>query len=397
MIRIPSALAIATALLAATPAAAQPVQVTSLAAPDAFSVPGRNTGLGADLWRGASLETLRTVLPLLAAKPLSPAAAQLARRVLATGARGPEGADAEFLGLRAQALLALGDVTAANAILQRAPGLERSAELSRAAAESALLAGDDARACAVEEGLGVGREGAYWLRLRTFCQLLAGQAAQAQLTFDLAQSQAKDPVFARLMAAKLNGAAGGGASLRNGLDYALSKSLSLDLTKASPSPAVAVAIRGGDIAPPTWDLATLGADVGGLAAAAAAGETLSPDGLSALIAAAEADAKSRTRLQSAALLLAALAPSLTPADRSRLAGFTVPEGKAPAARSLALADAAGRKLQGETAMLALWTATEAGAAGPGIADRARLVHALAQAGLEADARAFAVEGLAGLK
>src|SRR5688572_8473598 len=78
-------------MLAAGPAAAQ-VQVIQLAAPDAFSVPGRDTGLPQDLWRGTPVETARAVLPALAAKPLSPAAAALARRVLATGAPGPDGA-----------------------------------------------------------------------------------------------------------------------------------------------------------------------------------------------------------------------------------------------------------------------------------------------------------------
>ncbi|HKP77752.1 MAG TPA: hypothetical protein VJU34_01355, partial [Phenylobacterium sp.] len=77
-------------VFAAAPARAQ-VQVVQLAPPDAFSTPGRDTGLPADLWRGTPVETARTVIPQLAARPLSPAAASLARRVLATGATGPEG------------------------------------------------------------------------------------------------------------------------------------------------------------------------------------------------------------------------------------------------------------------------------------------------------------------
>ena len=51
---------------------AQPlgVEVTALAPPDAFTTPGRDTGLPATLWAGASARTAKTVLPLLAAKPL---------------------------------------------------------------------------------------------------------------------------------------------------------------------------------------------------------------------------------------------------------------------------------------------------------------------------------------
>ncbi len=399
MVRIPLALALCAGLLAAAPSHAQPVEVAPLAAPDAFSVAGRDTGLAPTLWRGTSTETLRAVLPLVAAKPLSPAAVQLARRVLATGAPGPDGAaDPALLGLRVQALLALGDVEAASAILQRAAGLERNPELARAAAESALLAGDDARACALADGLATGRDETYWLRLRAFCQAAAGQTAQAQLTFDLAQAQARDAAYGRLMAARLGAGAPGAASLRNGLDYALSRSLGLDLTRATASPAVAAAQAGGAPAAPAWDLEALGGGVAELAAVIAAGQPVPDGGVTALVAAAgEADAKSRARLQSQALLVAALKPQLSPADRTRLAAFTLAEGKAPAGRSLALHDAARRQLAGETALLALWTAADAGAGGPGAADRARIARALAEAGLEADARAFVLEGLAALK
>ena len=58
-----------------------------------------------------------------------------------------------------RALLAQGDVRykAAAAIHTRAPGIDRSPELAHAAAETALLAGDDARACAVSDLLSAGR------------------------------------------------------------------------------------------------------------------------------------------------------------------------------------------------------------------------------------------------
>lgn len=395
-----AALFLAPALALAAAAQAQPVEVVPLAAPDAFSTPGRPTGLPGDLWKGASAATARTVLPTLAAKPLSPAAAALARRVLATGAAGPPGLgdDPALIAARAGALIALGDPAAAAAILQRAPGLERNAELSQAAAESALLGGDDARACAIEQALGTGRGQPYWLRLRAYCQALAGQTAEGQLTFDLAQGQARDAVFGRLMGAKLSGGDPGAASLRNGLDLALSRSLGLDLTAAKPAPPVAAALTGGEPLPPTWDISAIDGATGGLAAAIAAGQDPPPGGLSALIAAAaEADAKGRARLQSAALLVAALAPELTAADRGGLAAFSVDPGKTPAGRAFALTRAGEAKLMGEAALLSLWVAAEAGEKGPGVADRARIVRALAQAGLAEEARAFALEGLAALQ
>jgi len=393
----------AAVLLALAPAAAvaQGVEVSALAAPDAFSVPGRSTGLPATLWQGASVDTLGRVLPLLAAKPVSPAAAALGRRVLATGAPGPRGvgADGGLTAARAEALSALGDPKAASEILLRAPGRDRSAELSRAAAESALLAGDDARACATEEALTVGREEVYWLRLRAYCQAIAGQTAQAQLTFDLAQTAARDAVFGRLMSAKLAGAGSPGApSLRNGLDLALSRNLGLDLTAAKPAPAVAAALAGAEPAEPAWTIPEGDSDTLTAARLIAGAQAVPTDLLQRLLdAAAKADAKTRTRSEGAALLVAALAGDDSPDLRGRLAALATPEGKTPVGRNLALDAAARGKLMGEAAMLSLWTAAEAGAAGPGVADRARIIRALREVGLDADARAFAVEGLLALK
>ncbi|MDZ4374238.1 MAG: hypothetical protein U1C74_22830, partial [Phenylobacterium sp.] len=150
-------------------------------------------------------------------------------------------------------------------------------------------------------------------------------------------------------------------------------------------------------AQPAFDIARIDAEIGGLAAAIVAG--LPPEGgLSALIAAAgDADPKTRTRLQSAALLAAALSNDLPGPDRARISAFAVAEGKAPAGRNLALEAAAESRRSGEVALLALWTSAEAGAAGPTLADRVRIVRTLARAGLIDDARLFALEGLAGLK
>src|SRR4051812_44086846 len=92
---------------AAPQSSAGGVEVSQLAAPDAFTTSGRATGVAPTLWTGASAQTARPVLPMLAAKPLSPAAAALARRILATGGPGPEGANRDpVLGAaRANALM----------------------------------------------------------------------------------------------------------------------------------------------------------------------------------------------------------------------------------------------------------------------------------------------------
>lgn len=382
-------------------ASPESVAVTKLAAPDAFTAPGRETGLPADLWRGASAQTAKTVLPLLGAKLLSPAASTLARRILATGAPGPRGSgnDPELAAARANALMFQGDPKAAAAVLARTAGIERNGDLARAAAESMLLSGNDQRACQLGDALSVGRDEVYWLKLRTYCQAVAGEAAQAQLTFELVQAQVKDPIFVRLMGAKLSGGGNpGAASLRNGLDYALSRSLGLDLTAAKPSPAVAAALSAPDPAAAPIDPAAVAADLAPVANAIAGGHPLLYGQFMSLMNdVPEADAKGRTRAQGAVLLALALEGPFTPELRGLIAGLGLPEGKAPLGRSLALEAAGEQKLMGEAALLSLWTCAEAGPGGPALGDRVRIVRALHSAGLEADARAFALEGLLALK
>ena len=109
------------------------------------------------------------------------------------------------------------------------------------------------------------------------------------------------------------------------------------------------------------------------------------------------DPKLRARAQAAALIVAALAQPPGPTLRARLAAMSTPEGRSPAGRNQALIAAAADKRIGEAALLALWISAETGPSGLAIADRARIVGALADVGLAADARAFALEGLLALK
>jgi hypothetical protein len=467
-----SALALATALFLTAPALAQ-VQVQSLAAPDLFSPAAAETGLSGDLWKDASPGVVKEALPKLAAKPLSPAATGLARRVLATGANAPAGIgdDPELGATRALALIALGEAKGADAVLDRVPGVSGSAQLSMAAAEAALITGADDKACKIGEALNVERGAPYWLRLRAFCQALAGQHDAAQLTLSLAVQQTKDAEYARLMNALLSGTPAGAANLKNGVNYALSRKLGLDVSsaaaQATASPALKAVVKPADApsdltAGQASALATLRAAKGlsaftdaakaglpSIAALAGAGApledpvlfaraalaagdlataqtirgkltgdtvpgatTLDLALLDATLAAAEGKKDSqildgliergvqggaKSPAQPAALILAAFGGAIGSEARASFAAFDPGKPAAPAGRLIVLDDAAAAGRQGETALLALSIAADAGPAGPGPVDRARLVRALLKAGLEADARAFAVEGLLALQ
>ena len=376
--------------LVAVPAMAQ-VEVATLAPPDYFSLGDRDSGLPANLWRGTSPAIARDVIPLIGRKPLSPASAALARRVLGAGVAGPEGAgrDPDVAAARVQALLALGQSRVAWAAVERAPGVPANVNLAQAAAEAALIAGQDDNACKVSDQLSVGRGELYWLRLRAFCQARAGQMDAAQLTLTLASEKARDPVYSRLMNALLAGSGDPGvASLRNGLDYALSRRLALDLeaAKATASPAVA-----GALWPPAPAYETEEVTVArSLIASAATTPTL----LDALLN--EADAampKARPVLIGRILLLEAMGATPTVEARARLARADAGKSAASPALLLALDRAANLGLKGETAVIALAIASDAGAAGPAALDRARVVAALRRVGLTDDAQAIAIEGL----
>ena len=248
----------AAALALCGPAAAQ-VQVRPLAVPDLFSAGGGASDLPPDLWQGSSGALAKLVVPEVASHPLSPAAAALARHILEVGAHGPEGAgdDPDLAGARAEALLQLGDIAAAHAIADGAPNLPQLTAMSRVAAQAALIGGQDDRACAVGDGLVLGREGAFWLRLRSYCQARGREAAAAQLTLELAEQQEHHPDFERLMGTLLSGGSATQPALDDALDFAISRRLGLDWTSAlSAAPAsIAVAVARDAGSPPAVRLA----------------------------------------------------------------------------------------------------------------------------------------------
>ena len=283
----PAGLALAAALAVGAPALAQ-VQVEPLAAPDLFSTGGGHSDLPADLWRGSSGALAKLVIPELASHPLTPAAAALARHVLEAGANGPEdaGNDPELAGSRAEALLQLGDLPAAQTIAGAAQNLTQLPALSRVAAQAALITGQDDKACAVGDALTLGREGAFWLRLRAYCQARASQTAPAQLTLELAEQQEHRPDFERLMSALLSGPQPGitvQPSLDDALDFAISRKLGLDwasaLDGAPASIAVAVAQDAAQPAPARLAAAARAARLGIAVPEAYAAVTPSPTAL----------------------------------------------------------------------------------------------------------------------
>jgi len=393
-----------------------PVQAAPLQAPDLFSADaGKPTGLPADLWKGASLDLARKVIPMASARPLSPAAAAFATRVMSTSAAAPEGggSDTDLAAARIDAVLSLGDPVGARTMLEHTPGVRQSAALSQVAAEADLVLGREDEACTLVDSLAAGKDAPYFRRLRAYCLVKAGDKAGAQLAYDLTAEQAKDDIYKRLMSAAVSGApaAGQQASLRNGLEYALSKRLGLDiapaLDKAWAPIATMVAI---DPSAPTELQAAAAAQllrrkadlnrasslnpVVRDAALSLADNKLTPDIAERL--AAEGVSGQTVTEPALALYAAAGAPGAGRV-RAAFAGFDIGPSRANQARMLELDAVSNGGAKGDAALLALWLMADAGEAGPTPADRARIVRALNHAGFGEDARRYALEGVLGLQ
>jgi hypothetical protein len=392
------------------------VQAAPLQAPDLFSSDaGKPTGLPRDLWKGASLDLARKVIPMAAVRPMSPAAAAFATRLMSTPASAPDGggADADLAAARIDVVLSLGDPTGALAMLERTPGVRQSAALSQVAAEADLVLGREDDACALVDNLAAGKDAPYFRRLRAYCLLRAGDKAGAQLAYDLTAEQAKDDIYKRLMSAAVSGAAATGqqASLRNGLEYALSRRLGLDrtpaldkawapiLTTVARDPAAQATAQAAAAA----QLAKRQADINRAssldpavrdAALSVSDNKLTPDLAERLAAAGVAG--SVEAQQALALYAAAGAPGAARV-RAAFAGFDIGPAKANQARMLELDAVSAGGAKGDAALLVLWLMADAGEAGPAPADRARIVRALNRAGFAEGARRYALEGLLGLQ
>ena len=393
-----------------------PVQSAPLQAPDLFSTDaGRPTGLPPDLWRGASYDLARTVVPLAGVRPLSPAASVFAARVMSTPASAPDGGggDPDLAAARIAVVLSAGDAVGARTMLQHTPGVRQSAALSQVAAEASLVLGREDEACTLVDSLASGKDAPYFRRLRAYCLLAAGDKAGAQLAYDLTAEQAKDDIYKRLMSAAVSSApaAGQPASLRNGLEYALSKRLGLDLVPALDKAWIPIAVAvARDASAPAPLQAAAAARLAKRQVDLNQASTLNPvvreaaqsltDGsLSADLAerlAAEGASGQGVAQQALALYAAAGAPG-TARVRAVFASFDIGPTRANQARLMELDAVSAAGSKGDTALLALWLMADAGEAGPSVVDRARIARALNRVGFAEEARRYALEGVLALQ
>lgn len=142
-------------------------------------------GFSATLWNGTSIEVVRTLIPRLPGANASPTVRSLERRLLLTAAIPPDGIKPDtkpsLVELRAERLLALGDLEGVAGLSSVAPASVEGAIATKVQRDAHLLAGRNQEACARLQP-GSDPENA---RLLTFCHLVSGRTLEGNLALDL--------------------------------------------------------------------------------------------------------------------------------------------------------------------------------------------------------------------
>lgn len=155
--------------------------------------------LAPGLWAGSSLGLITRGLPMLPNQSAWRSLRSLELRLLESPASLPQGKQGgePVISLRAGKLTAMGASDAAAQLLSHMPNPQMTATLRRQQIDGALLAGDNAGACANEPALRAALPGDnYTQQVQIFCQYLAGKGNEAALGIDLLRDQKlKDPAF----------------------------------------------------------------------------------------------------------------------------------------------------------------------------------------------------------
>jgi hypothetical protein len=176
-------------------------------------------GLPNDMWRGGDPEIVRAVLARLPRRMTSPAMRNIAHNLLLPAARQPRanlnaaeltapvGGDEAvndpaapqapwLLEARVAALVAMGDWTSVNELLDLVPQDRLTAALIRHRADGFLIAGQTDKACAEAQAALSRKPEPQWQKLLVYCQFSAKQPGAAQLGLSLLREEGlNDPLF----------------------------------------------------------------------------------------------------------------------------------------------------------------------------------------------------------
>ncbi len=164
------------------------VDVLETLSPDGFGpLDERGGGLPATLWQGVGWNVVRSLLPRVPGRTASAAMRALASRLLLSRAIAPAGKPEgeSYLGLRADRLLAMADISNALALMAAVPERNQDEAFLKTRLEALFLDNRSGEACAGAARAGAAHRGVYWKQVEAFCLALDGRHPRAALISDL--------------------------------------------------------------------------------------------------------------------------------------------------------------------------------------------------------------------
>ena len=156
-------------------------------------------GFPLDFWQGTDWTLVSALMPRMPAGSPSAVIRSLAERLLTSRAAVPANkpADASFIALRVDRLLAMGRIEPALALLKIAADERRDENLARTRIEALFFNNDNAGACTAVQNARGDYTGLYWSQAQAFCLALSGDHARASLIADLIRERENEiePVF----------------------------------------------------------------------------------------------------------------------------------------------------------------------------------------------------------
>lgn len=156
-------------------------------------------GFAASLWQGTGWSLVESLMPRLPEISRSPVMRSLSSRLLLSRGVVPEDKpeEANFIQMRVDRLVAMGDVENALALIKVVPEARRDELYARTEADTLFLADRRTEACTKANGAVARFQDVYWRQAQAFCLALKGQHARAALMSDLLRERDTDtpPVF----------------------------------------------------------------------------------------------------------------------------------------------------------------------------------------------------------
>ncbi len=171
-------------------------------------LPDESDALRPTMWQGVDADTAVATLRGAPDRLFSPAAANLLRVVVMSGAEAPGGDASNAVTLaRISAMLNAGHVDGASGLLALSTAAPSDPNFARLDVITRFLADDAVGACRTANELQTQDDPGFWARVRSVCFALAGEGAAAELTLDVARRQGAnnvDAAFSYWLAAATN-------------------------------------------------------------------------------------------------------------------------------------------------------------------------------------------------